>query len=397
MASFLYEMMYPASFEGARFWCHEVDTTGGRKTVIHEYPKKDFRFVEDLGKRLKVFQIQGVVKGALYLIDKKRLEDAMNSPGIGILVHPFYGNISVYPLTYTVKEDITQVGVAHFTLNFAETERNISPRVTGDNISLIANIYRDLYDKVNEVINLEYTVNFVRNLEASSQNVQRMLAVMDSLAKISQSFTEGRNTYVRRSRNFSDNRHSIVRTASSIADSTTETISSFDNITNDQIARFDINRQAYGLGANDDLSPLTTAEVTERNKNARLSNGTFNYLTLNNLYNASTLLEYSDQIQLDNIQNLLESRYNDLVTNANYSISNDLLDSITELRNQSRRFFDNLRLTVAAVTTIKTEEIPLTVLTHQYYGNTDNYDEIRDINGITNLAVVSGEVRILEQ
>ena len=34
------------------------NTTGGRKTITHEYPNRDFRFTEDLGKLQKRFSLQ---------------------------------------------------------------------------------------------------------------------------------------------------------------------------------------------------------------------------------------------------------------------------------------------------------------------------------------------------
>lgn len=397
MALLLYDSLYPSSFKGAKFWYQSGDISSGRKTVIHEYPNKDFRFVEDLGRNLRIIEIQAIIKGDAYLIDKERLEAALNTPGIGILVHPFLGNINVYPTGYTVTEPINQVGVANFSINFAETSENISPRVTGNNTALIANLYRDLYDKVDESINLEWTLNFIRNIEDAVQVMQRVIDKLKALARISNSFIDGRNQFTKTADNFDDNKYRAAQDSEVLGSNFTDTIGDFDGLTLDAQSRFDINRNAFGVGANDTFSNLKTSITFERNKNRKLLNGVFNLLILNDLYVTATLLDYLDEIQLDNTQIILDQAFFDLTTNENYLIDNTLINAITAIRNEVRKFFDNLRLTIAKVTTVQTPTIPTTVLSFNYYGSTDNYQEILDLNNITNPAVINGEIRILEQ
>lgn len=397
MALFLYESMYPTSFRGAKFWYQSGDVSSGRKTVIHEYPNKSFRYVEDLGLNLRTFEVEAIIKGDTYLIDKERLEAAMNAPGIGVLVHPFYGNVSVYPIGYSVSEPITQVGVATFRLSFAEASENTSPRVTGEVTALIANLYRELYDKVDNAIDLEWTLNFIQNIDDAVQAFDRLITNLRAIMRIGFSYVGGRDQFIKTSGNFSANTFRSAQNASVLATNFTNTIGDFDGITLDEAARFDINRAAFGLGASDTLSDSSTSLIKERNKNRRLVNGLYNLLILTNLYTASSLLTYSYVDQLDNVQAILDNAFFDLTTNNNYLLDNDLLDSITELRNEMRKFFDKIRLTVAKVTTINTPAIPMTVLAFNYYGNTDNYQELIDLNDITNPAVVKGEVRILEQ
>ena len=50
-----------ASFKGAKFLLKDDRTEGGRKTVTHEYPNRDTREVEDLGKLQKRFSITGII------------------------------------------------------------------------------------------------------------------------------------------------------------------------------------------------------------------------------------------------------------------------------------------------------------------------------------------------
>lgn len=136
--------MYPASYRGIEFYYVSGTNTAGRKTVVHEFPNKTFRYVEDLGQNLRTFTITGMIKGGLYNIyylqNKKALEDALNEEGIGILVHPFYGVVNCVCTGYTLTENETEIGSATFEMTFAEANPNIYPRLTGDNSSVIANL-----------------------------------------------------------------------------------------------------------------------------------------------------------------------------------------------------------------------------------------------------------------
>lgn len=388
---------YPSSFRGARFWWQESDKTAGRKTVIHEYPGKDIRFVEDLGRNLPTFEIRAIIKGLTYFNDIQLLEEAMDQEGIGILVHPYRGNIDVYPLGYTVTEDQKQTGIATYTLRFAQTDLNASPRVTGDLTASIANFYRDLYDKVNSELNLTWTLNFIRNIKDAAQVMQRTIDFLRDLTQISKSDLSGRDTFNKSADNFERNKFYSAEDSQLLADNSTNLFSTFDDLTVSQPTRFDFNSRAYGIGADDEfLAPLSSS-IIEENKNRKLLNGTYNLLILNNLFQTATLLDYEDELQLDAVQVQLDINFDDLLNNDAYFLTNALRNQITEMRNQVRQFFDEQRLIVAKITTITTQVTPLTVLTYAYYARTDEYQEIADLNNITNPAIVSGDLRILEE
>lgn len=393
---FLADMMYPSSFRDANFYYKVSNVSAGRKTVIHEYPKKNFRYVEDLGKRLRTLDMTVVVKGALYLVEKQALEDAMTTEGLGILVHPFYGNVTVYPLNYTLVEEDASLGIAQFSLQFAEAEENFSPAMTSNFAGVVANLYRKLYAAVDEAINLEYTMAFIRNVEDAVQVTQRLLNQLGALYRIANSSEDGRNTYRRSSDSFERNQYAVNQSPESLGTNCTTVIGDFDNLSTDQVSRFDINIRAFGLGDGDNFLPPLTAELVERTKNRKLLNGIYNYLILVNLYSTITLLSFSDDVELDAAQDSLESLYEDLISNEAYLLTNTLLNNLYEMRNAIRRYFDNLRTTVARVVTITTNATPVAVLSYQYYASTDNYSDLLELNNWTNPAVISGNVEILE-
>ena len=56
-----------ASFRGARFEVDEVEASGGRRVVLHEYPLRDTPYSEDLGRRAREFSVRGyIIQGRTY-------------------------------------------------------------------------------------------------------------------------------------------------------------------------------------------------------------------------------------------------------------------------------------------------------------------------------------------
>lgn len=55
-----------AKFKGAPFYVDQQGRSSGRRTVVHEYPKRDIPYAEDMGRHALRYQITG------YLIQAPR-------------------------------------------------------------------------------------------------------------------------------------------------------------------------------------------------------------------------------------------------------------------------------------------------------------------------------------
>lgn len=109
----------PASFRNVPFSVRKASVTGGRFNVIHEFPNSDRRFVEDMGLNNKSFTIDDAFVSGNDAQDKRdKLILALEQEGPGILVHPYFGDITVNAAPYTSSQSMTEVGVINFTLEF---------------------------------------------------------------------------------------------------------------------------------------------------------------------------------------------------------------------------------------------------------------------------------------
>jgi prophage DNA circulation protein len=93
-----FEQLKPASFRGVPFQVDPaagVDLAAGRRTQIHEYPKRDKPYVEDMGRGTRLVRVDAYVSGVDYIAQSQALLAALETKGPGKLVHPWLGEMQV--------------------------------------------------------------------------------------------------------------------------------------------------------------------------------------------------------------------------------------------------------------------------------------------------------------
>lgn len=103
-------MLQPASFRGVPFAVVTTASQFGRRIAVHQYPGRDKPWVEDLGRSVNSYRVQGfLVTDAVYgggaIEDQRRaLIAAIEAAGPGTLVHPTLGTLQVAVQSGTVGE-----------------------------------------------------------------------------------------------------------------------------------------------------------------------------------------------------------------------------------------------------------------------------------------------------
>lgn len=116
------EQLRPASFRGVPFEVEGDRSPAGRRTQLHEFVQRDKPFVEDLGRRTRTFKLVGYVCGDDYLQKRDNLLNALDKPGAGELVHPWFGKLNVTASDdCEVTHERREGGLARFTLEFVES------------------------------------------------------------------------------------------------------------------------------------------------------------------------------------------------------------------------------------------------------------------------------------
>lgn len=130
-----------ASFRGARFEVDDVEASGGRRVVLHEYPLRDTPYSEDLGRRAREFSVRGyIIQGRTYDYASARADvlKALEAYGPGELVHPWHGEVNVVVDDYRLRESMERGGLLELDIHFREAGQLANPTASADTAKGVA-------------------------------------------------------------------------------------------------------------------------------------------------------------------------------------------------------------------------------------------------------------------
>lgn len=114
------ENLQKATFRGVAFEVESDSGKFGRRVQTHEYPQRDKPFTEDLGRATRELSISAFVIGPEYMVQRDALLAALEAPGSGMLVHPWYGQLQVNVKEVSVSHGREKGGMCEFSLVFVE-------------------------------------------------------------------------------------------------------------------------------------------------------------------------------------------------------------------------------------------------------------------------------------
>jgi prophage DNA circulation protein len=136
--------LVPATFRNVEFFMESVAYLSGRRIALHEYPKRDLPYAEDMGKRTRHFSIigylvnkvgesQGKQSGMTYLEMRDILKYALEQETSATLKvqqgTPDFWSMIVVVDTFSVVETKERGGYCVFDMHFVEAgaAANIAP------------------------------------------------------------------------------------------------------------------------------------------------------------------------------------------------------------------------------------------------------------------------------
>lgn len=387
--------LHAASFKGASFLIRSGTTSGGRKTVIHEYPNTDRRFVEDLGELLKNFTIDGIVHGTNYFADRDALIEALKSGGSGELVHPFFGTITVVAQPYTVIEDTTGLGVARFTMVFNQADESIFPRQSTNNKSLIninktsviSSVKTDILDIFN--VSKQSSINFTNAKTVMVSIADAFEINSDTIFKVVTEISD----FTAKLETFRDNVNSNAFDSTNLSLEFTDVFDAFELLGSTAQNQFDILEGLFNFGADQEAIATTTVQRIERKANRDILNSAMRTNSLAQAYNVVTDLTFDTEDDIKETQQILDDQFEFIISDNN--LSDDTVKALKDLRVEVRKFLEQESVNAFRVAEVETAEVPITILTYRYYGNVDNTQKIIDLNNSKNPTFIDDTVKIL--
>ena len=124
----------PASFRRVVFHVEQGGRSSGRRAVVHEYPKRNDPYAEDMGRHARRFQFSGYLiyrpgnPVYEYTSQRKLLYEALETDDAGTLVHPVFapGGMLVMCERFNMVESRERGGFTQFEMQFVEAGKAVN-------------------------------------------------------------------------------------------------------------------------------------------------------------------------------------------------------------------------------------------------------------------------------
>jgi prophage DNA circulation protein len=128
----------PASYNGVGFYVDLNTRSGGRRKALHEFPKGDTPYLEDMGRKAKRFTVACYLIGSDYEDQRDALIEQLEDEGNGQLVHPTYTDVDTVGVeSYSVTERREQGGYATVEIVFIEAGQDVTSITVTDTPSAV--------------------------------------------------------------------------------------------------------------------------------------------------------------------------------------------------------------------------------------------------------------------
>jgi prophage DNA circulation protein len=127
--------LQPASYNGVQFHVETDSRSSGRRVAMHEFPKREIPYAEDMGRRARRFTISAYVIGPNFQQQRNALIEQLETEGNGQLVLPTdqtFDSRTVVVENYSVSERRNQGFYAEFEITFCEAGQALGTQTTQD-------------------------------------------------------------------------------------------------------------------------------------------------------------------------------------------------------------------------------------------------------------------------
>lgn len=308
------EELNVASFKGVRFACNDTTTSVGRAKIKHEFANSNKNNIEDQGLIPRVFQLTALIFGDNYTRDRDRLLTAIESEGVGVLIHPFYGRIeNAVAMPVTFNETVKRLGRIEIPITFEVSDSEGIPAVAQLSSSGITNLKESLIDNVETDFSDNFTVT-----NSFSGNFQ---AAQDKLTSFSTSITDAVtlttasnqvSQYRAQLDTFTRNINTLIGEPSTLAASVTSLVNDISVLYETAEQTLDVTRRLFDFGDDDTPINPTTAGLIERLSNNTIFNNLVQATSLGVGYESAALTVFRTVDEVDDVSRALETVYTKL-------------------------------------------------------------------------------------
>ncbi len=394
----LIEELLPASFKGASFLIASASTVGGRKDSKHEFPNSNRQTIEDLGLSPRVYSIVGWITGPNYIAKRDILLRALETSDVGVLSHPFYGELQrMKSRSFTISETLGDLGRAELSMVFEVSDDLGVPIETENTLSLINTSNDSVLSAANSEIADTWKVDtkFSGNFGSAQSKLGSLTSAFTSNTSVVVQLTDKINAFNADVSDFGNDINSLISQPQALADSITNLVQGVNGLFSTSSQQLAAWKGFFGFGDDDAVTVNQTAGLFQRNKNNNAINQTIQTQALSGSYLAASEETFNNVDELDALSQRLELQFQKVMDAG--LIGQDLLDSITDIRENTNTFFNQRRVNLNRIITVNTAQLPARAIAYQYYGESDLGEDIASLNNDANVSFLEGQIQVLTE
>jgi len=135
-----------SSFRGVKFTTTDSSGSHGRRGADHQFPGRDEPYAEDAGRRQRSYPVGGVIAGNDYLKQLKKMIDASEKAGPGVLVHPYLGKMTIMCRDFSWEASVEEGGMATISFMAVEAGSLTNPAQVASTLSGVTGASETLLD-----------------------------------------------------------------------------------------------------------------------------------------------------------------------------------------------------------------------------------------------------------
>lgn len=374
------------SFRDIPFKTERSTVKGGRRKQDHEYAERDVGNSEDLGRKLKSFELELLVIGDDYFDQRDALEEALNAQGPGTLIHPYRGTLIVQAGSYTLIETVEEGRIARFTVQFTEAGVAKFPEQLADDLNDTLNNADAVKDNAQSFFEEAYSIAAQTNsvIEGAARDVD---AAVDFAEDAVNAVTEPITNFAFAISEFKASIGDLIRAPDELAQRFRDT---FDLLLAEFENEPETSEKIFGGFKNldDAFEPIigSTPSRQREQANQNAISNIVKQLTLSNQAQAAV------DVDFDSTSAALQSR-NDIVAGLDLQLfdtdDDDLYQSVKDLQTSLVRAIPRTGTTELITIELK-KTLPALVVAYDHFEDLDKEQEIIDQNAVEHPGFVPG-------
>jgi len=384
------------SFRGAEFHLQDISTDGGRQTITHQYPGSSNRYVEDMGGFDQKFIVSVLVDNNVNYDDRDALKIALTTSGSGSLVLPTSSadELQVVAIGYNQIDNINELGISRFTINFEIASLNVLPGGSKANKGFLSGLKDSILGENKAAFDKTWkSVKDTKSkFDSANKTIKKAMREVDRATRVAQGsldtisdLTTTINQVVATSANLVQTPAALSTKMKQVFDNLSVAYSSSQDV-------LDVCKSMFGFNERDQDASGSSQFKQDIKNNQDQVNNLINASALALAYNAAATIDYSNYDELSTVNSDLENGFELLPNNLNRDVYRLMLSMRIELTN----IFGTLSIRLPRVITYDVlNPVSLNVLVYDLYGSLDLKNTIRDLNQFVDTSQIQGSIKIL--